>query len=104
MYSYLEQLIFYRALLDSGENAKAIERATHDHQMVTDLLAELDSMQKNDAEWMEKFRILRQSVQAHVDEEESDLFDRSTQTLSEEQLRKLGAEMATKKAEQLASQ
>lgn len=104
MHSFLEQLIFYRELLGSSDHQKAGQRAIDEHQSIAERLAELDSMPKDDEEWMPRFRSLKESIQSHVDDEESDLFERAKKILSYEQLEKLGAEMATKKAEQLAVQ
>jgi hypothetical protein len=104
MHAYLEQLIFYRALLESADDQAAVEHAGEEHRRITELMAELDSLPKHDADWIKKFRILRGSIENHVQEEETDLFERAQNKLSEERLIKLGAEMATKKAEQLALQ
>ena len=104
MHSYLEQLIFYRALLESSDHQTAVEHAGEEHQQITDQMAELDSLPKDDPEWMPKFRTLKQSIANHVQEEETDLFERARNSLSEEQLTRLGAEMATKKAGQMAVQ
>ena len=104
MHSYLEQLIFYRALLESSDDRSAAEHAVEEHQQITDQMAELDSLAKDDPEWMPKFRTLKQSIANHVQEEETDLFERARKALSDEQLTRLGAEMATKKAGQVAVQ
>jgi hypothetical protein len=104
MHAFLEQLIFYRALLQSSDHQSAVEKADQDHDKISEQMAELDSLQKDDPNWITKFRLLKGSIEDHVQEEESDLFERARKTLSEEQLRKLGAEMVTKKAEQLAVQ
>ena len=103
MHSYLEQLIFYRALLESPDHQSA-EHAGEEHQQITEQMAELDSLAKDDPEWMPKFRTLKQSIADHVQEEETDLFERARKALSEGRLNRLGAEMATKKAEQVAVQ
>ena len=104
MHSYLEQLIFYRALLESSDHQTAVEHAGQEHGQITDQMAELDSLPNDDSDWMPKFQRLRERIEAHVQEEETDLFERAKKTLSEERLTKLGAEMVTKKAEQLAAQ
>ena len=104
MHSYLEQLIFYRALLESSNGQKVVEHAVEEHQQITDQMAELDSLPKDDPDWMPKFRVLKGSIEDHVQEEETDLFERAKKSLSEERLTTLGAEMATKKAEQIAVQ
>jgi hemerythrin-like domain-containing protein len=104
MHAFLEQLIFYRALLRSSDHQSVVERADEDHRQITDQMAELDSLKKDDPEWMPKFRSLKGSIEDHVQEEETELFERARKMFSEEQLRTLGAEMVTKKAEQLATQ
>lgn len=104
MHSYLEQLIFYRALLSFTENQDLIQHAQEEHQHITELMAELDSLAKEDREWMPKFRALKEAIKNHVAEEEGKVFDRARKSLSPERLNQLGAEMVTKKAEQLAVQ
>jgi hemerythrin-like domain-containing protein len=104
IHSFLEQLIFYTALQDSPENEFVVESAQKEHQEIEYLLAELDSLPKDDEEWMPKFRLVKERIEEHVKEEESALFDCAHQTFTPQRLLDLGAEMTTKKAEQLAVQ
>ena len=104
IHAFLEQLIFYKALFEVQENREIIQRSEEEHELITELLAVLDSLPKDEEEWMPKFRILKEAIEAHVKKEEGEIYDRARKTLSADQLTKLGAEMATKKAEQLAVQ
>ena len=104
MHAFLEQLVFYSALLDSTSHKVLIEHAQEEHQRITDALAELDSIPKHDKEWMPKFHVLKEMIQDHVKEEEGEIFDQARKSFNQERLQRLGAEMVTRKAEQLAVQ
>jgi hemerythrin-like domain-containing protein len=101
---HLEQLIFYNAVAEAKENEDAVLRCSAEHQQITDALMELDSLSKEDRGWKPKFLALKKSIQRHFQDEEGDLFQRAKKTLPQARLEKLGAEMATRTAEQLALQ
>jgi hemerythrin superfamily protein len=84
LHAHLEETVFYPAFAAAaGEQGETlVEDARQDHQMVRDLIAELEEVhgKKFDA----KFRELMHMVQQHVQEEENALFPHAEEALAEQ--------------------
>lgn len=96
-----EERIFYPAL-ENKEKAREITlEAYEEHNVVKDLLAELDNGDPAQDEWDAKLTVLKENVEHHVEEEEGELFSKARQVLSEAEIEELGVEMEAEKASQL---
>lgn len=96
-----EERIFYPAL-ENKEAAREITlEAYEEHNVVKDLLAELDNGDPAQDEWDAKLTVLKENVEHHVEEEEGELFSKARQVLSKQQIEELGVEMEAEKASQL---
>jgi hemerythrin-like domain-containing protein len=99
VHTLIEETIFYPALKNADETRDITLEAYEEHKVVKDLLAELAAAKPND-QWDAKFTVLKENVEHHVDEEESDLFKKAKDVLSTEQAEALGDQMATEKERQ----
>jgi hypothetical protein len=70
--------------------------------VVKKLLAELADEPHSD-EWDAKLTVLKESVEHHVQEEESEFFERAEETLSSEQLAQLGDRLEAEKVRRSSS-
>ena len=70
---------------------------------VKTLLAELSGAQSADDEWQAKAKVLRENVEHHVEEEEGELFDKTDDALTDEEIEALGRRMEAEKARQLGT-
>jgi hemerythrin superfamily protein len=69
-----------------------------EHELVEQLLDQLSrSRQKGSDEWMARAKVLKELVQHHVDEEESEGFKAARQAFDERELEKMGAEFQREK-------
>jgi hemerythrin superfamily protein len=95
-----EQKVLYTRMKKTDvEEAKdfALEGAV-EHELVEQLLDQLSrSRQKGSEEWMARAKVLKDLVQHHVDEEESEGFKAAREVFDEEQLEKLGEEFEREK-------
>ncbi|BAT53838.1 hemerythrin HHE cation binding domain-containing protein [Nostoc sp. NIES-3756] len=98
LHARTEELAFYPALREYEETQEYIEEAEEEHEDVSVLLEEIKAMKPNDPEFLEKISELKQAVQHHVEEEESEIFDAVRECMSEEQLTALGEEFKKAKA------
>jgi hemerythrin-like domain-containing protein len=97
-----EERIFYPAL-ENKEAAREITlEAYEEHNLVKDLLGELDNGDPAQDEWDAKLTVLKENVEHHVEEEEGELFSKARQVLSKQEIEELGVEMEAEKASQLA--
>ena len=99
VHTLIEETIFYPALKKADETRDITLEAYEEHKVVKDLLAELAAAKPND-QWDAKFIVLKENVEHHVDEEESDLFKKAKDVLSTEQAEALGDQMAAEKERQ----
>lgn len=99
----VEERLFYPAIRNAPQGRELVPEALDQHDQVKKLLAELAAMPIDDKEWMPKLRVLNEKVDAHVSEEETELFAIARSTYSEEELRGLGHRIVREK-EQLAAE
>jgi hemerythrin superfamily protein len=71
----------------------AAEKLFHDHAEIKTYLYELETMPKDDPQWLPRLRAFRRLIEEHVREEEDVVFPAFRETMSEEQNAKLTALM-----------
>jgi hypothetical protein len=99
IHAQIEEEIFYPAARDGAttENDKLVAEALEEHQVIKGLIAELRAAQPDDAQWDAKMKVLQESVEHHVEEEEGELFPRTRTTLGASYLDELGQTVAARK-------
>jgi iron-sulfur cluster repair protein YtfE (RIC family) len=104
IHARIEEEIFYPAIRDAQETHDITLEAYEEHKVVKQLLAELDELAKDDETWGAKLKVLKENVEHHVEEEETEMFPSAREVLSKELIEELGARMeASKKAQGKAS-
>jgi len=63
---------------------KLVEHGIEEHEEAKQLIKELDRMDKKDSQFMSKLKELKDSVEHHVEEEESKLFPETKESLSDD--------------------
>ncbi len=103
IHARIEETIFYPAIKDAEETHEITLEAIEEHNVVKQLLGELESMPVNDERWTAKLTVLKENVEHHVEEEEGEMFKDARKVLSTEQVDELGARMESAKQEQKAA-
>jgi iron-sulfur cluster repair protein YtfE (RIC family) len=93
LHAQIEEEIFYPALEDAEETRDITLEAYEEHRLVKQLLSELEAEPKDTEEWTAKFTVLKENVEHHVEEEESEMFKQARQALSKEELQTLGEQV-----------
>lgn len=97
VHAQIEEEIFYpRARAEIGEPG-LIQEAIQEHAEVKQMVSEIEQRQAQGQDCTEQLMALRQAVQHHVQEEESELFPMVRD--SEIDLFALGADLATRRSE-----
>jgi hypothetical protein len=96
-----EEEVFYTAVarVGSGEAQEVTGHSRDEHQEIIDLLAEIDMMGPNAAQFMAKVAELKQTVQHHVQEEETKVHTLATEHMYTEELEELGRRFTARKKE-----
>lgn len=100
IHARIEETIFYPAIKEAEETHEITLEAIEEHNVVKQLLSELESMPVDDERWTAKLTVLKENVEHHVEEEEEEMFKDARKVLSAEQVEELGARMETAKQEQ----
>jgi hemerythrin superfamily protein len=97
VHSTIEEEVFYPAVKrEGGEAVELTLEAREEHAVVKSILGQLRGQQPGDATFDAKMKVLMESVEHHIDEEEGDMFPEARK-LGDDELRRLGAELATRK-------
>ncbi len=99
-HSYIEETIFYPALSDDNRTHALTLSAYEEHKVIKGLLEEMQAMPVDTEQWTAKFKVLKTSVEQHVQEEEKDIFPQARQVLGKARLEELGEELEAAKQTQ----
>ncbi len=91
----MEEALFYPALRKAGGSKErdSVLEAAEEHGVVKDLIAKIEAISGRDETLEAKLTVLKELVQHHVKEEESEIFSEAREKLGNERLKTLGAEM-----------
>jgi len=101
----IEEEIFYPAFKAAGkkEEEKMYFEALEEHRAAEDLvLPDLLGTDPSTEQFSGRAKVLKELIEHHIEEEETEMFKDAKKLLSKEELTALGAQMETRKAELLA--
>jgi hemerythrin superfamily protein len=96
----IEEEIFYPAFRDvavTKRDRQLFHEALEEHHAVDTILPEVAGAKAEPDVFAARAKVLKEIVEHHAEEEESDMFPRARQLLPAAELRRLGAEMAARK-------
>jgi len=100
IHTALEERLLYPAIKEAGgkEEEKMYYEAKEEHRAVDSLvLPDLLNTEPGTVEFAGRVKVLRELLEHHIDEEESDLFPRAKKLLDKEVLEELGRTMQAHK-------
>src|SRR5262245_35426000 len=100
VHTQLEEEIFYPAFKSATrtkEQQKLYFEANEEHHVVDMVLPEMDTSNIGADEFSAKAKVLKDLVDHHIDEEESQMFPKAKKALGTERLRDLGMQMKRRK-------
>lgn len=100
-HTFIEETIFYPELEKADETHDITLEAFEEHRLVKQLLGELEQMDKGDEQWTARFTVLKENIEHHVEEEETDMFPKAKKVLDDERAEELGTRMEAAKNEEL---
>lgn len=101
IHTTIEEEIFYPAYREAArkkDEQVMVYEAVEEHQVVKDYLPGSGDGDNNE-ELKAKAKVLKELVEHHADEEESDMFPSARKLLGRDELRELGARMQARKKE-----
>ena len=99
----IEEEIFYPALheTDDKELKDIVLEALEEHHLVDDIVEQLKDTPFDDEHWSAKFKVTKENVEHHIEEEEGPMFKAVRRVLSADELDELGTRMERRKSEQM---
>ncbi len=95
----IEEEIFYPALKEHPK-AKAIAlEGYEEHHVVDEIMGELEATDVTDEAWAAKFKVMKENIEHHIEEEEGEMFKTARSVFDKAELEDLGARMAERKAQ-----
>lgn len=79
-----EERIFYPVLEEVEELRELMNQAHKEHNEAKTLIFEIEGMDERDEDWTPKLSELKQSIDHHIEEEESKVFEKARNILSQE--------------------
>jgi hypothetical protein len=99
LHELVEEKILYPALRAHPEARAIVLEGYEEHHVADMLTRELHNLAADDETWSAKFKVLKESLEHHIKEEERDMFRKARGIFSREDLLRLGAEMVRMKSE-----
>lgn len=89
-----EQTLYAKLRTDVHDEgaAEIANNADYEHQEIKDLIKMLDEQETGSEDWNELFRDLKESVQSHVQYEETQLFSEMKEDFSRDELINIGTQ------------
>ena len=99
----IEEEIFYPAMKDHPKTKEIALEAYEEHHVVDAVMAEIEAVSFDDEKWGAKFKVMKENLEHHIEEEEGEMFKQARQVFEQEELEQLGDRMMARK-EQLVQQ
>ena len=64
-----------------------------EHHVVDEIMSELGETDVTDETWAAKFKVMKESIEHHIEEEEGEMFPKARQAFEKNELEVLGARM-----------
>jgi hypothetical protein len=95
----IEEEILYPALKPHAAARDIVLEGYQEHHVADLLVKELHALPPSDERWDAKFKVLKENIEHHIEEEEGEMFRTARRVLTREELEALGERMAAKKAD-----
>ena len=99
VHELIEEKVLYPALKPHAEARDIVLEGYQEHHVADLLVNELHQLARDNEQWGAKFKVLKESLEHHIEEEESHMFPSARQVLTREELQGLGARMRALKKE-----
>ena len=99
----IEEEIFYPALKEHPKTKEITLEAYEEHHVVDMVMAEIEGVPYDDERWGAKFKVMKENIEHHIEEEENEMFKQARQAFEEDELEALGDRMKARKDQMTAA-
>jgi hemerythrin-like domain-containing protein len=98
----IEEEIFYPALKEHPKAKELVLEAYEEHNIVDTVMSEIEGVAYDDERWGAKMTVLKENLEHHIEEEETEMFKQARQVFEREELDELGSRMESRKHQLMA--
>jgi hemerythrin-like domain-containing protein len=95
----IEEEIFYPALKEHPKTKEIALEAYEEHHVVDMVMAEIEGVPYDDERWGAKFKVMKENIEHHIEEEENEMFKQARRVFDDAELEALGERMEARKAQ-----
>jgi hemerythrin-like domain-containing protein len=100
----IEEEIFYPALKEHPKTKEIALEGYEEHHVVDTVMAEIESVAYDDETWSAKFKVMKENLEHHIEEEEGEMFKQARQVFDQDELAQLGESMKARKEDLIRQQ
>jgi len=89
----IEEEIFYPALKEHPRAKDIVLEGFEEHHVVDEIMGELEATDVTDETWAAKFKVMKENIEHHIEEEEGEMFKQARAVFDADELEQLGARM-----------
>ena len=93
LHERIEEEIFYPALKSHPKAKDIVLEGYEEHHVVDEIMGELQATDVTDETWAAKFKVMKENIEHHIEEEEGEMFKTARQVFDADELEALGARM-----------
>ena len=97
VHELIEEKLLYPALKKYPEARDIVLEGFEEHHVADLILKELQDAPVGDEQWAAKFKVFKENIEHHIEEEEGPMFRTARGVMSRDELQALGAQMAKMK-------
>ena len=97
LHELIEEEVLYPALKAHPEAREIVLEGYQEHHVADLIVKELHEVAKDDERWGAKFKVLKESLDHHIEEEEGHMFKTARSVLGRDRLEELGQRMTAMK-------
>jgi hypothetical protein len=98
----IEEEIFYPALKEHPKAKELVLEAYEEHNVVDTVMSEIEGVAYDDERWGAKMTVLKENLEHHIEEEETEMFKQARQVFERDELDELGSRMESRKHDLMA--
>jgi hemerythrin-like domain-containing protein len=98
VHELIEEKLLYPTLKSHPEAREIVLEGYEEHHVADLIIGELHTLARDTEQWGAKFKVLKENIEHHIQEEEGEMFRAARAVMSREELQELGARMAAMKA------
>jgi len=89
----IEEEVFYPALKEHPKARDIALEGYEEHHVVDEIMGELEATDVTDETWSAKFKVMKENIEHHIEEEEGEMFKQARQVFDDAELEDLGKRM-----------